>query len=70
MSNEEWLQERAKWWGNADRQGNWRTVRVFISSTFNDMHGERDVLTRVVFPQLNNECKARRVRGSCPGARV
>ena len=36
--------------------------KVFISSTFNDMHGERDVLTRVVFPQLNNICKSRRVR--------
>ena len=30
----------------------WRTVRVFISSTFRDMHGERDLLTRFVFPQL------------------
>ncbi|KAK3095524.1 hypothetical protein FSP39_015646 [Pinctada imbricata] len=30
----------------------WRTVRVFISSTFRDMHGERDVLTRFVFPEL------------------
>jgi hypothetical protein len=25
---------------------------VFISSTFRDMHGERDVLTRFVFPEL------------------
>ncbi|XP_066579080.1 telomerase protein component 1 isoform X2 [Amia ocellicauda] len=30
----------------------WRTVRVFISSTFRDMHGERDVLVRSVFPEL------------------
>ncbi|XP_012935535.1 telomerase protein component 1 [Aplysia californica] len=30
----------------------WRTVRVFISSTFRDMHGERDLLTRFVFPEL------------------
>ncbi len=62
MANEEWVQERAKWWGDGGRQSNWRTVRVFISSTFNDMHGERDVLTRVVFPSLNNACKANRVR--------
>ena len=25
---------------------------MFISSTFRDMHGERDLLTRFVFPQL------------------
>uniref|UniRef100_T1J3Q8 NACHT domain-containing protein n=1 Tax=Strigamia maritima TaxID=126957 RepID=T1J3Q8_STRMM len=30
----------------------WRTARVFISSTFRDMHGERDLLLRSVFPQL------------------
>lgn len=30
----------------------WRTIRVFISSTFRDMHGERDLLTRFVFPEL------------------
>jgi hypothetical protein len=54
--------QRIRWWGDGGRQSHWRTVRVFISSTFNDMHGERDVLTRVVFPQLNNICKSRRVR--------
>uniref|UniRef100_A0ABM5EIR4 Telomerase protein component 1 isoform X1 n=1 Tax=Pogona vitticeps TaxID=103695 RepID=A0ABM5EIR4_9SAUR len=30
----------------------WRSVRIFISSTFRDMHGERDLLTRSVFPEL------------------
>ncbi|XP_067949967.1 telomerase protein component 1-like [Watersipora subatra] len=30
----------------------WRVARVFISSTFLDMHGERDVLTRFVFPEI------------------
>ncbi|KAJ8397340.1 hypothetical protein AAFF_G00438890 [Aldrovandia affinis] len=30
----------------------WRAVRVFISSTFRDMHGERDILVRSVFPEL------------------
>lgn len=29
-----------------------RTVRVFISSTFRDMHAERDHLVTVVFPEL------------------
>lgn len=34
----------------------WKTVRVFISSTFKDMHGERDLLTRYVFPELRSWC--------------
>jgi hypothetical protein len=29
-----------------------QTVRVFISSTFRDMHAERDHLVTVVFPEL------------------
>ncbi|KTF72846.1 hypothetical protein cypCar_00038029 [Cyprinus carpio] len=30
----------------------WKSVRVFISSTFRDMHAERDILVRSVFPEL------------------
>jgi hypothetical protein len=30
----------------------WRTAKVFISSTFRDMHAERDHLVKVVFPEL------------------
>ncbi|XP_035526254.1 telomerase protein component 1 [Morone saxatilis] len=30
----------------------WRGVRVFISSTFRDMHAERDILVQSVFPEL------------------
>ena len=30
----------------------WQTVRVFISSTFSDMHSERDHLVKRVFPEL------------------
>ncbi|KAK7944995.1 hypothetical protein WMY93_000723 [Mugilogobius chulae] len=30
----------------------WKSVRVFVSSTFRDMHSERDVLVRSVFPEL------------------
>jgi telomerase protein component 1 len=30
----------------------WKTARVFISSTFRDMHAERDHLVKVVFPAL------------------
>ena len=37
----------------------WRTVKVFISSTFTDMHGERDMLTRLVFPMLRAKLAAR-----------
>jgi hypothetical protein len=35
----------------------WRTVRVFISSTFRDMHSERNHLVRVVFPELKERFK-------------
>ena len=34
----------------------WKTIRVFISSTFRDMHGERDLLTKYVFPELRCWC--------------
>ncbi|MGO9468307.1 MAG: DUF4062 domain-containing protein [Isosphaeraceae bacterium] len=30
----------------------WQTAKVFISSTFRDMHAERDHLIKVVFPEL------------------
>jgi len=30
----------------------WKRVTVFISSTFNDMHTERDYLVKDVFPEL------------------
>ncbi|KAG8596529.1 hypothetical protein GDO81_001958 [Engystomops pustulosus] len=33
-------------------QQKWRSVRVFISSTFRDMHSERDLLIGQVMPQL------------------
>lgn len=39
----------------------WKTVRVFISSTFRDMHAEREELVKRVFPQLRKLCEARRV---------
>jgi telomerase protein component 1 len=37
----------------------WKAVRVFISSTFRDMHAERDHLVRVVFPELRERCAKR-----------
>jgi hypothetical protein len=34
----------------------WKNVRVFISSTFQDMHAERDYLVKVIFPELRERC--------------
>jgi len=39
----------------------WKTVRVFISSTFRDMQAERDWLVRFVFPRLREELIKRRI---------
>lgn len=39
----------------------WKNVRVFISSTFRDMHAERDHLVKVTFPQLRQWCEERRL---------
>ena len=39
----------------------WKTVRVFISSTFRDMQAERDHLVRFVFPRLREELLRRRI---------
>ena len=38
-----------------------RAVRVFVSSTFRDMHLEREVLIKRVFPQLRRICEQRGV---------
>lgn len=40
----------------------WKTLRVFISSTFRDMQAERDHLVRIVFPRLREELLPRRIR--------
>src|SRR5271157_1435797 len=39
----------------------WRTAKVFISSTFRDMHAERDHLVKVVFPELRERLLPYRV---------
>src|SRR5438128_5319986 len=41
--------------------GSWKTVRVFLSSTFRDMHAERDHLVKVVFPALRERLEPYRV---------
>ncbi|HCC52080.1 MAG TPA: hypothetical protein DEQ30_08505 [Porphyromonadaceae bacterium] len=40
----------------------WENVHIFISSTFNDMHAERDYLVKRVFPQLSVWCEERKLR--------
>lgn len=39
----------------------WQTVRIFISSTFRDMHAERDWLVKRVFPALREKLEPHRV---------
>ena len=39
----------------------WKRVTVFISSTFNDMHAERDYLVKDVFPELREWCEERKI---------
>ena len=36
-------------------------VRVFVSSTFRDMHEEREELVKRIFPQLRKLCESRGV---------
>ena len=40
----------------------WQNVYIFISSTFSDMHAERDYLVKRVFPELQDWCEQRRLR--------
>jgi len=42
-----------------DASGVWENVHVFVSSTFNDMHAERDFLVKRVFPYLADWCERR-----------
>ena len=38
-----------------------RRVRVFVSSTFVDMHDERDYLNQFVFPRIKEYCASRKI---------
>ncbi|MEK6325278.1 MAG: DUF4062 domain-containing protein [Acidobacteriota bacterium] len=40
----------------------WEKVHIFVSSTFNDMHAERDYLVKRVFPELQDWCERRKLR--------
>jgi hypothetical protein len=46
---------------NYSLQSSGRQIRVFVPSTFRDMHAERDELIKRVFPQLRKLCEARGV---------
>jgi hypothetical protein len=51
----------------------WKTVRVFTSSTFRDMHAERDYLVKVVFPALRErleQCRPRDAYLNTPIPRI
>ena len=41
--------------------GTWRRVGLFLSSTFDDMHAERDYLVKRVLPRLQEWCEQRRL---------
>ncbi len=43
-------------------QVEWPKAYIFISSTFNDMHAERDYLVKNVFPRLLEWCEERKIR--------
>ncbi|KAM5235460.1 LOW QUALITY PROTEIN: telomerase protein component 1 [Ctenodactylus gundi] len=42
-------------------QHGWRSIHLFISSTFRDMHGERDLLLRFVLPALQARAAPHRI---------
>jgi len=39
----------------------WKTIKVFISSTFHGMHSERDYLAKIVFPELRDRLSTARI---------
>ncbi|XP_038068590.1 telomerase protein component 1-like isoform X1 [Patiria miniata] len=43
------------------RRSGWKTVRIFVSSTFRDFHAEREILVKEVFPDLRVWCEKRRL---------
>ncbi|XP_033641295.1 telomerase protein component 1-like [Asterias rubens] len=43
------------------QRSGWKTVRVFVSSTFKDFHAEREILVKEVFPDLRVWCESRRL---------
>ncbi|XP_076439572.1 uncharacterized protein LOC143279413 [Babylonia areolata] len=54
------IEERPVIVPNTKRKG-WQTVRLFISSTFKDMHSEREHLVKFTIPVLREWCKDRKL---------
>ena len=44
-----------------DQRPAWQSVKIFVSSTFEDMHAERDLINRRVIPRLREWCAPRRL---------
>ncbi|XP_066932772.1 LOW QUALITY PROTEIN: TPR repeat-containing protein DDB_G0287407-like [Clytia hemisphaerica] len=44
-----------------NRRG-WRTIRIFVSSTFKDFLNEREILVKELFPDLRLWCEERKLR--------
>ena len=65
---ERMLMSREEWHGviydnvNCMSGNSWRTIKIFVSSTFNDMHGERDAINKVVIPDLNDLLRSQRIK--------
>ncbi len=38
------------------------TIRIYVSSTFSDMHAEREILMEYVFPQLQERCQEHKIQ--------
>ncbi|XP_074662841.1 TPR repeat-containing protein DDB_G0287407-like [Tubulanus polymorphus] len=43
------------------RRSGWKTVRIFVSSTFKDFMYEREVLVKEVFPDLRAWCESKQI---------
>ncbi|CAH1785090.1 unnamed protein product [Owenia fusiformis] len=43
------------------KRSGWKTIRIFVSSTFRDFHHEREILVKKVFPDLRIWCQSRRL---------
>nr|XP_054748224.1 TPR repeat-containing protein DDB_G0287407-like isoform X1 [Lytechinus pictus] len=43
------------------RRSGWKTIRIFVSSTFRDFHAERELFIKEVFPELRIWCEKRRL---------
>ncbi|XP_041355053.1 TPR repeat-containing protein DDB_G0287407-like [Gigantopelta aegis] len=47
---------------NLPAPGGWKSVHLFVSSTFTDFFSEREILVKKVFPELREWCSERRVK--------